>query len=320
MGQTAVIFPGQGAQSVGMGRDVAAASAKARAIYDRAGQVLGFDLARVCFEGPAEKLEQTDIQQPAIFVTSVALFSAFLEAGGSLAFFQRAGGLSLGEYTALHVAGAIRFDDCLKLVHRRGQLMQEAASARPSGMVSLVGADREKAEAICAAVRGDDVLSPANFNCPGQIVIAGTKAACERALAVAEQYGCRSVLLAVAGAFHSAIMAPAAEGLGVMLERTPISTPNIPVISNVDASYHENPASIRAALVRQLTQPVKWQQCVEQMAADGIARFVEFGPGRVLTGLMRKIDRSLSAINISTAEGAAAGLHHFERSGGSPQA
>lgn len=308
MARTAVIFPGQGAQSVSMGRDVAAASPKARALYDRAGQVLGFDLARLCFDGPAEKLEQTDIQQPAIFVTSAAIFAAFLEAGGSPSSFERAGGLSLGEYTALHVAGAIAFDDCLKLVQRRGQLMQEAAVARPSGMVSLVGADREKAESVCADARGDDVLSPANFNCPGQIVIAGSKAACERAVAAAERHSCRAVPLAVAGAFHTAMMASAAEGLRTMLENTPIAAPSIPVISNVDAGYHGSPTAIRAALVRQLTQPVQWQQCVERMAADGVGRFVEFGPGRVLTGLMRKIDRSLTAINISTAEAASAGI------------
>ncbi len=308
MSGSAVIFPGQGAQSVGMGRDVSAASGRARAVYDRANQILGFDLANLCFEGPTEKLEQTDIQQPAIFVTSVAIFEAFVEGGGLLANFQRAGGLSLGEYTALHVAGAVGFDVCLKLVQRRGQLMQEAATARPSGMVSLVGADKEKADAICGKARGDDVLTPANFNCPGQIVIAGSKAACERAVTFAEEFGCRAVPLAVAGAFHSAIMAPAAEGLRTMLESTPFSTPKIPVISNVNASYHGDATAIRTSLFRQLTQPVLWQQCVERMTADGTDRFVEFGPGRVLTGLMRKINRSLTAVNISTAEAVAAGL------------
>lgn len=293
---------------MGMGRDLAAASAKARAVFERANQVLGFDLSKLCFEGPAEKLEQTDIQQPAIFVTSVAYFEAFVEAGGSLSAFARAGGLSLGEYTALHVAGAVGFDDCLKLVQRRGQLMQEAAVARPSGMVSLVGADEEKAALVCDKARGDDVLTPANFNCPGQIVIAGSKAACERAVAAAEEAGCRAVPLAVAGAFHSAIMAPAAEGLRVMLLKTNFSSPKIPVISNVDANYHGSPEAIREALSRQLTQPVRWQQCVERMASDGTEQFVEFGPGRVLTGLMRKINRNLAAINISTAESAASGM------------
>jgi len=291
-----------------MGRDVAAASAKARAIFSRAGDVLGFDLSKLCFEGPAEKLEQTDIQQPAIFVTSVALFEAFKDSGGTLNTIQRAGGLSLGEYTALHVAGAVGFDDCLKLVRRRGELMQQAALARPSGMVSLIGADAEKAQALCEHSRGDDVLTPANFNCPGQIVIAGSKAACDRAVAAAGQFGCRAVSLAVAGAFHSAIMAPAAEGLKEHLERTHFAVPNIPVISNVDAAYHKDAGSIRAALTRQLTQPVLWQQCVERMVADGADRFVEFGPGRVLTGLLKKINRSLAATNMSTAESIAAGL------------
>ncbi len=308
MSQTAVIFPGQGAQSVGMGRDVAAASVNARAVYERANQILGFDLSKLCFEGPAEKLEQTDIQQPAIFVTSVAFFEAFVEGGGSLSDFQRAGGLSLGEYTALHIAGAISFDECLHLVQRRGLLMQQAAVARPSGMVSLVGADNEKAESICEKARGDDVLTPANFNCPGQIVIAGNKAACERAVSAADELGLRAVPLAVAGAFHSAIMAPAADGLREHLDRTPISKPKLPVISNVDATYHGEPGEIRASLVRQLTQPVMWQQCIERMAADGADRFVEFGPGRILTGLMRKINRSFTAVNISTVEAAAAGL------------
>jgi [acyl-carrier-protein] S-malonyltransferase len=296
-----------------MGRDVAAASSRGRSVYERASQVLGFDLSKVCFEGPAEKLEQTDIQQPAIFVTSVVIFEAFLEGGGSLTDFQRAGGLSLGEYSALHIAGAIAFDDCLRLVQRRGQLMQEAATARPSGMVSLVGADPEKAAAICGKARGDDVLMPANFNCPGQIVIAGAKAACERAVAVADEFGCRAVLLAVAGAFHTAIMAHAAEGLRDMLNRTQFSTPRVPVISNVNASYHGDASAIRESLYRQLTQPVLWQQCIEQMAADGVDQFVEFGPGRVLTGLMRKINRSLAAVNISTAEAAAAGLQATAR-------
>lgn len=308
MGQSAVVFPGQGAQAVGMGRDIAAISAKAHSVFERANQVLGYDLMGLCFEGPAEKLEQTDIQQPAIFVTSAAYFEAFKEAGGSLSNFQMAGGLSLGEYTALHVAGAVAFDDCLKLVQRRGQLMQEAATSQPSGMVSLVGADKEKALGICEKARGADVLTPANFNCPGQIVLAGSKAACARAVAASEEFGCRAVPLAVAGAFHSAIMAPAAEGLRSMLEKTGFSTPEIPVISNVNAGYHVDGASIRTSLFRQLTQPVLWQQCIEQMASDGADRFVEFGPGRVLTGLMRKINRNLAAINISTADAVASGL------------
>ena len=291
-----------------MGRDIAAAFPGARTVFQRADEILGFDLSKLCFDGPPEKLEQTDIQQPAIFVTSVAFFEAFKETGGSVGVFQRAGGLSLGEFTALHVAGAVSFDDCLRLVRRRGELMQEAASSQPSGMVSLIGADADKAQAVCDKAKGDDVLTPANFNCPGQIVLAGTKAACARAVKAADEFGCKAIPLAVAGAFHSAIMAPAAKGLREELARTAFKKPGIPVISNVDATYHRDPDSIRTALARQLTEPVRWQQCVEQMAADGADHFVEFGPGRVLTGLMRKINRSLAATNVSTAESVSAGL------------
>ncbi|MEK7711114.1 MAG: ACP S-malonyltransferase [Planctomycetota bacterium] len=308
MGSSAVIFPGQGAQAVGMGRDLAASSGRARVVFDRANEILGFDLAKLCFEGPADRLEQTDIQQPAIFVASVAIWEAFLEAGGVVDSFSRTGGLSLGEYTALHVAGAVTFEDALRLVRRRGELMQAAAVAQPSGMVSLVGADEKTAEALCAKARAGDVLAPANFNCPGQIVIAGSKIACERAVALADEFGCRAVPLAVAGAFHSALMSSAAEGLGPVLERTKFTTPRIPVVANVNAEYHVDAGAIRASLRRQVTHPVLWQKCIERMIADGCDRFVEIGPGRVLTGLMRKINRSVTTINVSTADAISSAL------------
>jgi len=300
--KTAVIFPGQGSQSVGMGRDVAESSAAARGVFDRANDVLGFDLARVCFDGPAAELERTDVQQPAIFVTSVAIWEAWLEAGGARETFVCSGGLSLGEYTALHVAGAVSFEDALRLVRRRGELMQQAALASPSGMVSLVGADEAMARALCDRARGGDVLAPANFNCPGQIVIAGDRAACERATALAGEVGCRAVPLAVAGAFHTPLMQTAADGLRPALERTPFTTPGMRVIANVDAEYHRDPTSMRDSLRRQVTQPVLWQRCIERMIADGVERFVEIGPGRVLTGLMRKINRNVPCVNVSTAE------------------
>ncbi len=302
MNGAAVIFPGQGAQSVGMGRDIAAASAKARNVYERANDVLGFDLARICFDGPAEKLEQTDIQQPAIFVTSVAIWEAWRENGGGAESFTHAGGLSLGEYTALHVAGAVAFDDALRLVRRRGELMQEAARRKPSGMVSLVGADEAAARKLCQEAGGDDILVPANFNCPGQIVIAGSKAACERAVAMAETAGCRAIPLAVAGAFHSPFMEPAASGLSAVLDETDFRSPRMKVIANADAEYHGDAAAIRRCLARQVTQPVLWQRCVERLRTDGVGHFVEIGPGRVLTGLMRKIDRTIACVNVSTAE------------------
>lgn len=312
MGQPAIIFPGQGSQSVGMGKDVAEACEAARIIFQRANDVLGFDLARLCFEGPPERLEQTDIQQPAVFVTSVAIWEAFLAAGGVLEAFAAAGGLSLGEYTAYYAAKALAFDDALRLVHRRGQLMQEASTASPSGMVSLIGADEASARALCDHARGSDVLAPANFNCPGQIVVSGSRAACERALAAAGDFNCRGVALPVAGAFHSPLMEPAALGLWPVLMKTRFAEPAIPVIANVDASYHADAAAIRESLRQQVVKPVLWQRCIERMIDDGVDRFVEVGPGRVLTGLMRKINRNVPALSVSTEDSITAALATVE--------
>jgi len=305
---TAVIFPGQGSQTVGMGREVANACAKAREVYDRANEILAFDVAKICFEGPAAELERTDIQQPAIFVTSVAIWEAWLEGGASRDSITHCGGLSLGEYTALHVAGAVNFADALRLVRRRGELMQQAALATPSGMVSLVGADETIARSLCERARGGDVLAPANFNCPGQIVIAGSRSACERAVALAAEFQCRAVPLAVAGAFHSPLMQSAADGLWPVLEQTRFAMPRMRVMANVDADYYRHPGSIRDSLCRQVTQPVLWQRCVERIIEDGVGQFMEIGPGRILTGLMRKINRNVPCANVSTAQSIAAAL------------
>lgn len=306
MDTSAVIFPGQGSQVVGMGRDVVAVHSRARQVFEQANAILGFDLSALCFDGPAERLEQTDIQQPAIFVASIALWEVFRE-GQSDRFRPRAmGGLSLGEYTALHAAGAVSFEDALRLVQLRGRLMQAAAEATPSGMVSLVGADENTAQRLCTKAREADVLVCANFNCPGQVVLSGSRAACRRAVALAEEFQCRALPLPVAGAFHSPLMASAADGLWPALQATAFHTPAVPVIANVDAAYHGNADSIRDSLRRQLTQPVQWQRCVERLVTDGCDCFMEVGPGRVLTGLMRKINRSMRTVNISTAETLAA--------------
>lgn len=302
MTKTAVIFPGQGAQSVGMGKDIFDASPRAREVYKQAGDILGIDIAELCFEGPSEKLERTDVQQPAIFVTSVATWEAFLEAGASRERFTHTGGLSLGEYTALYAAGAISFADALEVVRRRGELMQAAAVASCGGMVSLVGGDEETARKICEEASQGEVLGAANFNCPGQVVIAGSQSACERAVVAAEAEGCRAIPLAVAGAFHSPFMESAAAGLVSVLAGAMFIAPRIPVISNVNADYHGDADSIRAALCKQVTQPVLWQKCVERLIADGVSELVEIGPGRVLTGLMRRIDRRQTIINVSKAE------------------
>lgn len=302
MERAAVIFPGQGSQSVGMGRDVAGLGGRAKAVFDRANEQLGFDLARTCFEGPPDQLGRTDIQQPAIFVTGVAIWEAFLEAGGRREWFSWTGGLSLGEYTALHVAGAVGFDEALRLVRRRGELMQEAAVASPSGMVSLIRADEASANALCDRARGEDVLAPANFNASGQVVISGSKEACDRAMKLASEFGCSAVRLEVAGAFHSPLMEPAATGLQPVLLETTFTASAIPVIANVNAGRHGDAVAIRDSLHRQVTQPVLWQGCVERMIDDGVNRFLEIGPGRVLSGLMRRINRNVSVVAVNTAD------------------
>lgn len=307
MSAVAAIFPGQGAQLVGMGQDVAAQFPAAAETFARADALLGFALSKLCFEGPAERLNATDIQQPAIFVTSVALWRA-AEACGRLRPEQFAvmGGLSLGEYTALHLAGALEFDDALRLVHRRGQLMQQAAEAAPSGMVTVLGLDEEKVLAICEKLARHGRIGPANFNCPGQIVISGDQAACEAAPPVIEEFGGKAVPLKVAGAFHSELMRPAAEALRPALEAARIERPRVRVARNVDAEHHGDAASIREALYRQVFSPVRWQGCVERMIADGCEQFWEVGPNRVLMGLLRKINRAARCTNISTAADLAA--------------
>lgn len=303
MSTSAAIFPGQGAQLVGMGQDVAEQYSVAAETFARADEVLGLDISRLCFEGPAETLNATDIQQPAIFTTSVALFRAAVDAKiVSAEGFRAMGGLSLGEYTALHLAGAISFDDALRVVQRRGRLMQECCEKYPGGMVSLMGLDETQALTLCERVAGAGRVRPANFNCPGQIVISGDKAACEAAVKVAEELGGKAVPLQVAGAFHSDLMRDAAEGLRPMLAQTEFRRPGVAVTANVDARYHGEPDEIRTRLYEQVFNPVRWQACVERMMGDGCDLFWEIGPNRVLTGLMRKINRKTRTINLSTAQ------------------
>jgi len=306
MSKTAIIFTGQGAQSPGMGKDVAAACPAAAEVFARANEVVGYDLRARCFEGPAEVLEQTDIQQPAIFTTSVAIWRATNDGRDLPERPVAMAGLSLGEYTALYAAGSLTFEDALRLVKRRGELMQAAAAAVPSGMVSVMGLDASRIENICHEAQVAGMIRPANFNCPGQIVLSGTKQACAAVVPLIEKAGGRAVPLKVAGAFHSPIMQPAAEGLAKMLADTPIRPTQIRVIANVNCQPHGEPDTIRQHLIAQLTSPVLWQGCIERMLGDGAERFVEIGPGRILTGLLKKISRQTPVVNVSTAEGVAA--------------
>ncbi|MFH1746651.1 MAG: ACP S-malonyltransferase [Planctomycetota bacterium] len=304
MTATAAIFPGQGAQEVGMGQDVAAAHTVAAETFAQADEILGYQLSKLCFEGPAEKLNATNIQQPAIFTTSVALFRAGRDCGRlRLAQFSAMGGLSLGEYTALHLADSLSFEQALRLVQHRGQLMQQACEQSPGGMVSIMGLDEERVLALCERLADKGRVGPANFNCPGQIVISGDRSACQAAVSLVEEFGGRAIPLDVAGAFHSVLMRPAAEALRETLEATEFKTPQVRVIANVDAEYHQDAATTRASLYRQVFNPVRWQGCIERMIAEGCEEFWEVGPKRVLTGLMRKINRKMKTVNISTAAG-----------------
>lgn len=304
---TIILCPGQGAQAVTMGQAWAATSPAAKAVFDEAdallGSSLGAPLSTLCFEGPADTLNRTDISQPAIYTASVACYRALTEQSGPLPLAATAG-LSLGEYTALHLASAFSFADGLRLVALRGRAMQDAAEAAPSTMVALIGADEDKANALCDAARGQDVLVAANFNAPGQVVISGSLAACERAEALAPDHGLRATRLSVAGAFHSPLMQPAADRLAAALAQTPIAALTCPVMSNVTGKPHDaDAASIRRRLVEQLTSPVRWAANCEHLAkAHAAAEWHELAPGKSLAGMMRRIDKGVKVITHDTPE------------------
>ncbi len=300
MGKIAFLFPGQGAQTVGMGKQLADSLPAARALYDRAGEVLGYDLAKLCFEGPAEELDATAHSQPALFVTSLAAVEALrAEAPDVVLSCEATAGLSLGEYTAMVFAGVMDFEDGLRLVHKRGAAMQEAADATPSGMVSILGLERVEVEALCEKARGDDVLEIANLLCPANIAISGSNAACERAAEMAQAFGAmRAMPLAVAGAFHTQIMKPAESKLAEALADVPMHSPRIPVVANLDARPHDDPEEIRRLLMRQVLEPVQWEDSMRYLLAQGFDQFYEVGPGRVLRGLLRRIDRAVSCQSV----------------------
>ena len=300
--KTAFLFPGQGAQKVGMGAQLAADLPAAKAIFDRAAEVLGYDLLALCANGPEEKLNSTVYSQPALFVCSLAALEQLkLDSPEVVENCAITAGLSLGEYTALVFAGAIDFEAGLRLVQARGRAMQDASDAAPSGMVSILGVDRDKIETLCDQAREGDVLQLANILCPGNIVVSGSNAACERVAQQAEAVGAMKVIpLTVAGAFHTALMQPAVDRLSAALAEVEIRLPRIPVVSNVDAQPHSNPDEIGALLVKQVVNPVLWEDSMRFLIDDfGVETCYEIGPGRVLRGLLKRIHRKLPCESVS---------------------
>jgi [acyl-carrier-protein] S-malonyltransferase len=300
--KTAFLFPGQGAQITGMGKDIAGAYKAAADIFEKANDVVGFDLRRICFEGPEDELNTTTMSQPAIYVTSAAILEV-IRTNSSIKP-DVVAGLSLGEYTALYAASLVSFEDGLKLVQKRGLAMQAAADNSKGGMVSIIGLDEDKVKELCDEASQGEPLTGVNYNCPGQIVISGSLSACERAEGLAEKYGAmKAIRLAVAGAFHSEYMNPAAEELNEALQRCEILDPcEIKVVSNINCQYYVDSDDIKQGLVKQLTSPILWQRCMEKLLVEGVEDYYEIGPGKALTGLMRRINRKTNINNISNLQ------------------
>ena len=298
MAKTALLFAGQGAQFVGMGRDLAESHPTAKALIEQADEELGYGLSKICFFGPEEELVRTEHAQPAIYLVGWAALQLLKEQVPGLAFDATAG-LSLGEFTALAAADALGFEDGLRVVRRRGEVMQEACEASAGGMAAIVGLDQEAVRAVCDQAD----VSLANLNCPGQIVVSGDidkiDAACDAAKTAGAK---RAIPLPVAGAYHSPLMQPAQFGLGEILAKVELCEPSVSVYSNVTGQAHVNARTIAGAMVEQVTSPVKWEACIHAMISDGVTRFIELGPGTALTGFMRRIDRTAEVLNVGDCD------------------
>jgi [acyl-carrier-protein] S-malonyltransferase len=298
--KTAFVFPGQGSQFAGMGRDVAERFEEAREVFDSVDRVLGFELSRLCFEGPEEQLKLTENTQPAILTVSSAIHAVIGRRSSLRADFVA--GHSLGEYSAIVAAGGLTAAEAASIVRQRGRFMQEAVPVGEGAMAAILGPSLDEIRSICEEASEGEVVSPANVNAPGQIVVAGARGAVERAMAVAKSRGVRrSLALPVSAPFHCSLMKPAEEKLRPVLEAAPFAGLRVPVVTNVDAEPASSPDDVRSALVRQVVSPVRWIDVIERMIALGVTRFVEIGPGSVLAGMIRRIAPDAEATSIGTA-------------------
>ncbi|AEE96245.1 ACP S-malonyltransferase [Mahella australiensis] len=310
MGKIAFIFPGQGAQYAGMGQQLALRYAEVSEIFKAASETLGYDMAKLCFEGPDEVLKQTEITQPSIFTVSMACAKA-LEINGVVP--DMAAGLSLGEYGALTVANAIDFADAVKLLRQRGRFMQEAVPIGQGAMAAIIGLDKETVEQVCKEASKYGVVEPANYNCPGQIVISGQTVAVQKASEMAKEKGAkRAIMLEVSAPFHCSLLKSAGDRLAEVLESVSINKPAIPVIANVTAEEVSSPEDIRQLLIEQVSSPVRWEESVRRMMAMGADTFIEVGPGKALSGFVKKISKDVKVMNVEDIQSLESAISQLE--------
>lgn len=293
----AFVFPGQGSQYIGMGKELCLNYPEAASVFDRADKALGFPLSRLCFEGPEEELNKTANTQPAVLTASIACLEVFKKEGAPSP--SAVAGHSLGEYTALVAAGSISFEDAVRIVRKRGQYMQEAVPLGTGGMAAVIGLSADAVVEVCRKASEEGIVEVANLNCPGQVVIAGDLAGLKAASKLAREAGARRLItLPVSAPFHSSLMAPAGEKLAKELENISIQSPGIPVVANADASFVHTGSEVKDSLIRQVYSPVRWEESIRLLLSGGFDTFIEIGPNKVLSGLIKKICREASICNV----------------------